>query len=133
MSASGAQDLCETLRIDGAVTLKMPNGIIKFELQRGVLPKLVGSSLLVGRTTWSDTMFSKSDFAKSCASLMCYLWKSPLYVSRHCSAVTLTEKQKKRYIKTLELFRPFSTIQFYKDSTESSEEFSLKQLYRAEK
>ncbi|GFY24542.1 protein roadkill [Trichonephila clavipes] len=117
----------ETLRIDGAVTLKMPNGIMKFVLQGGVLPKFVGSSLLVGRTTWSDTMSSKRDFAKSSVSLMCYLWKSPLYLSRQCSAVTLTEKQKKRYIQTLRVRYPYSTIQFYESSTKNSEEFFVKE------
>ncbi|GFY66606.1 hypothetical protein TNIN_403461 [Trichonephila inaurata madagascariensis] len=117
------------LRVDGAVTLKMPIGIVNFVLQRAaVVPKLVGSTLLIGTTTWSDTTYSKSDFMNYSLSIMLNLRRSPLFGSRRCSAVTHVEKQIKKHVATLKPSFPFLIILFRIISEGNSEDFIWKQM-----
>ncbi|GFY62626.1 hypothetical protein TNIN_391121 [Trichonephila inaurata madagascariensis] len=115
-------------RLDGTVTLKMPNGNIKFVLQRAMVPRLARSTLLVGTTTWSDTMSPESDFANHSISILLNLWKSPSFGSSHCSAVTRFEKQIKKYVDLLKPSFPFSMIVFSKITEETSEEFIWQQM-----
>ncbi|GFW37622.1 protein roadkill [Trichonephila clavipes] len=116
------------MRLDGTVTLKMPKGNINFVLQRAAIPKLVGSTLLIGTTTWSDTTYSKSDFVNCSLSIMLNLRRSPLFGSRHCSTVTHVEKQIKKHVETLKPSFPFSMILFEIISEGNSEDFIWKQM-----
>ncbi|GFW37538.1 histone-lysine N-methyltransferase SETMAR [Trichonephila clavipes] len=116
------------MRLDGTVTLKMPKGNINFVLQRAAIPKLVGSTLLIGTTTGSDTMFPESDFANYSISILFNLWRSPVFGSRHCSAVTRIEKQIKKYVATLKPSFPFSLIVLSKSCEGTSEEFIWEQM-----
>ncbi|GFY54754.1 TD and POZ domain-containing protein 1 [Trichonephila inaurata madagascariensis] len=116
------------LRLDGTVTLKMPNGNVKFVLQRAVVPKLVGRTLLIGTTTWSDTMFSESDLANYSISILLNLWRSPSFGLRRCSAITRVENQMKKYVEILKPSFPFSMIVFCKISEGTSEEFIWEQM-----
>ncbi|GFW37563.1 histone-lysine N-methyltransferase SETMAR [Trichonephila clavipes] len=102
------------MRLDGTVTLKMPKGNINFVLQRAAIPKLVGSTLLIETTTGSDTMFPESDFANYSISILLNLRRSPLFGSRHCSAVTRIEKQIKKYEEIMKTSFPF-LITFYEE------------------
>ncbi|GFW37627.1 hypothetical protein TNCV_4028231 [Trichonephila clavipes] len=129
LNVTGRSRAPANLRVDGAVTLKMPIGIIEFVLQRAaVVPKLVGSTLLIGTTTWSDTTYSKSDFVNCSLSIMLNLRRSPLFGSRHCSAVTHVEKQIKKHVATLKPSFPFSMILFRIISEGNSEDFIWKQM-----
>ncbi|GFQ87117.1 speckle-type POZ protein [Trichonephila clavata] len=87
------------LRIEGTVLLKLPNEITKIAVAR----KSIGSTLLIGKTTWSQAIFPGNDLAKGSVSVMCSLWRSSLIGSKHCSAVTLVKYQKKKLVEKLRL------------------------------
>ncbi|GFY24544.1 speckle-type POZ protein B [Trichonephila clavipes] len=112
-----------TVKLDGTIILKMANETKKFLLQRAVVPKLAESTLLIETIAWPDTIFSKREFANYSISLLSSLWRSPLFRSRQCSAVTCVEQHIKKHVETLETPFPFSGIRFCKISEGSSKEF----------
>ncbi|GFY64728.1 hypothetical protein TNIN_268981 [Trichonephila inaurata madagascariensis] len=116
------------VKIDGVVILKMADETKNFLLQRAAVPNRMESTLLIGTTAWSDAMFSKSDFANYSISVLLNLWRSPLFGSRHCSAVTYVEKQINKHAKTMKAPLPFSRILFYNIAGRSTREFVCKQI-----
>ncbi|GFW37566.1 hypothetical protein TNCV_861711 [Trichonephila clavipes] len=91
------------LRIEGTVLLKLPNETTKIAVVR----KPIANALLVGKTAWSHTIFPGNDLA---VSVMCHLWRSPLFGSKHCSAVTLVKYQEKKLVEKLRLSDSFQVI-----------------------
>ncbi|GFQ66330.1 TD and POZ domain-containing protein 3 [Trichonephila clavata] len=115
---SGRSRAPMSLRIEGTVLLKLPNKITKI----AVVQKSIGSTLLIGKTAWSQTIFPGNDLAKGSLSVMCSLWRSPLIGSKHCSAVTLVKYQKKKLVEKLRLSNSFPMIKSQEILIDSSDE-----------
>ncbi|GFW37631.1 protein roadkill [Trichonephila clavipes] len=106
------------LRIEGTVLFKLSNEISKITVVR----KPIGSTLLIGKTAWSQT-FPGNDFAKCSVSVMCHLWRSLLFCSKHCSAVTLGKYQKRKLVEKLRLSDPLPLVKSVEIPIDNSDEY----------